>query len=324
MRPALLSLGHGYSAAALARLLLPRGWNVTGTARTPERLAAIAATGVEPVLWDGGAAPAALLRALDGATHLLTSVAPDAEGDPVLRALGPAIAAAAPRLDWAGYLSTTGVYGDRQGGWVDEASELRPATERGRWRVAAEAGWRALPGLPLHVFRLAGIYGPGRGPFEKVRQGTARRIVKPGQWFSRIHVDDIAQVLLASIERPNPGAIYNLCDDDPAPPQDVIAHAAALLGRPPPPEEPFGTAAMTPMARSFYAESKRVRNDRIKADLGVHLLHPDYRSGLQALLEAEAGDAGLDAGAGPADPGHGSQHGGPGNGSRPEQSGERT
>jgi nucleoside-diphosphate-sugar epimerase len=288
--PTLLSLGHGYSAAALARLLLPRGWRVVGTARSPERLDAIAAAGVAPVPWDGGAAPPALLGALDGATHLLTSVAPDAEGDPVLRALGQGLAAAAPRLAWAGYLSTTGVYGDRQGGWVDERSELRPATERGRWRVAAEAAWRAVPGLPLHVFRLAGIYGPGRGPFEKVRQGTARRIVKPGQWFSRIHVDDIARVLLASIERPGPGATYNVCDDDPAPPQDVIAEAARLLGRPPPPEEPFETAAMTPMARSFYAESKRVRNDRIKAGLGVRLLYPDYRSGLRACLEAERGE----------------------------------
>ena len=156
-----------------------------------------------------------------------------------------------------------------------------------RLRVEAEAAWGAGP-LPLHVFRLAGIYGPGRGPFEKVRRGTARRVVKAGQWFSRIHVDDIAQVLLASIERPRPGAVYNVCDDDPAPPQDVIAHAAALLGLPPPPEVAFADAEMTPMARSFYAESKRVSNARIKRELGIRLIHPDYRSGLAAIL---AGDS---------------------------------
>jgi len=156
-------------------------------------------------------------------------------------------------------------------------------------RVDAEAAWQAIPGLPLHIFRLAGIYGPGRGPFEKVRQGTARRIVKPGQVFSRIHVDDIAQVLLASIDRPNPGAAYNVCDDDPAPPQDVIGHAAELLGLPLPAEVPFDEADMTPMARSFYAESKRVDNTRMKHELGVTLIHPDFRTGLRALLAQDGG-----------------------------------
>jgi nucleoside-diphosphate-sugar epimerase len=154
-------------------------------------------------------------------------------------------------------------------------------------RVAAEAEWQAIPGLPLHIFRLAGIYGPGRGPFEKVHQGTARRIVKPGQVFSRIHVDDIAQVLEASIMAPRPGTAYNLCDDDPAPPQDVIAHAAELLGVAVPPEVRFDEAELSPMARSFYAESKRVSNRRIKEDLGVRLIHPDYRHGLRALLAEE-------------------------------------
>lgn len=280
--PTLLSFGHGYSARALARLLLPEGWRVIGTARSEARVAEIAAEGAEGVLWPG----ADMAPLLDEATHLLTSVAPDEGGDPVLRALGAEIAGRAGRLEWVGYLSTTGVYGDRGGDWVDEGSELVPSTRRGRLRVEAEAAWRVVPGLPLHVFRLAGIYGPGRGPFEKVRQGTARRIVKPGQMFSRIHVEDIAQVLRASIARPNPGAVYNLCDDDPAPPEDVIAHAAELLGLPVPPAVPFEEAEMTPMARSFYAESKRVRNDRIKDELGVRLRHPDYRSGLRALLEA--------------------------------------
>jgi nucleoside-diphosphate-sugar epimerase len=222
------------------------------------------------------------------ATHILISAGPDADGDPMLRTYRDQITARAKSLEWVGYLSTTGVYGDHQGGWVDETTPLTPSTRRGQWRVEAEAQWQAIPDLPLHIFRLAGIYGPGRGPFSKVRNGTARRIIKPGQVFSRIHVDDIAQTLAASIERPNPGAVYNLCDDDPAPPQDVLAHAARLLGRPLPPEEDFETADMTPMARSFYAESKKVRNDRIKDELGIELIHPTYRDGLAALLVVEA------------------------------------
>jgi nucleoside-diphosphate-sugar epimerase len=280
--PTLLSFGHGYSARALSRLLIPEGWRVVGTVRSEERRREIEAEGVEGVIWPG----TDVTPFLDEATHLLTSVAPDDGGDPVLRALEGEIAQRAGRFAWVGYLSTTGVYGDRGGDWVDEGSELRPATRRGRMRVEAEAAWRAIPCWPLHIFRLAGIYGPGRGPFEKVRNGTARRIIKPNQMFSRIHVEDIAEVLRASIERPNPGAAYNVCDDDPAPPEDVIAHAAELLGLPVPPAVPFEEAEMTPMARSFYAESKRVRNDRIKTELGMRLRHPDYRSGLRALLEA--------------------------------------
>ena len=282
MTGTLLSFGHGYSAAALSRLLLPQGWAITGTTRSPDRAEALRRAGVQPLIWPGqDPAPA-----LDRATHLLVSAAPDDHGDPVLRRLRDLIAARAGKLVWVGYLSTTGVYGDNGGGWVDEDSPLTPATARGQARVQAERDWAAL-GLPLHIFRLAGIYGPGRGPFEKVRAGTARRIIKPGQVFSRIHVDDIAQVLAASIARPHPGTAYNVCDDDPAPPQDVIAHAARLLGMAVPPAEDFATAAMTPMARSFYAESKKVRNDRIKTELGVRLLYPDYRAGLAALLAAE-------------------------------------
>jgi nucleoside-diphosphate-sugar epimerase len=278
----LLSLGHGYSARALARLLRPEGWRIIGTTRSAEKAEALAAEGVEPLVWPGSD----LAPALGEATHLLSSVGPDAEGDPVLRQAGAAIAAAAPRLAWAGYLSTTGVYGDHRGGWVDEATPLAPATERGRRRVAAEHAWAGVPGLPLHIFRLAGIYGPGRSAFDRLRAGTARRIVKEGQVFSRIHVDDIAQVLAASMARPDPGAVYNLADDDPAPPQDVIACAAELLGVPPPPEIPFEAAELSPMAASFYSESKRVRNDRIKAELGVRLLYPDYRAGLRAIRAA--------------------------------------
>lgn len=275
----LLSLGHGYSAQALARRLTAQGWRVTGTTRNPSKAAAMRAEGVEPLLLPGEIGPA-----LAAATHVLVSAGPDAAGDPFLRLYGEAIRAARP--EWLGYLSTTGVYGDRQGEWVDETTPPAPTGERGIWRWQAEQDWQAT-GLPVHVFRLAGIYGPGRGPFEKVRDGTARRIVKQGQVFSRIHVEDIAQVLEASIRRPNPGAAYNLCDDDPAPPQDVLSHAAMLLGLPEPPAIPFEEAEMSPLARSFYGDSKKVRNDRIKEELGVRLLYPDYRAGLAALLAAE-------------------------------------
>ncbi len=283
---ALLSIGHGYSAAALARRLVPLGWRVMGTTRSAETAERVRAAGVEPLLWPL-ADPEGALAAAD---HLLSSIAPEIGGDPALDALGPLIAARAPALKWAGYLSTVGVYGDRGGAWVDEDAPLAPATERGLARVAAERAWLRLGeehGLPLHVFRLAGIYGPGRGPFEKLRRGTAQRVVKPGQVFSRIHPDDIAQTLLASMAHPNPGRIYNVCDDEPAPPQDVIAHAARLLNLPPPPEVDYETADLSPMARSFYAESKRVSNRRLRGELGVTLLYPTYREGLAAVLAAE-------------------------------------
>ena len=276
----LLSLGHGYSARALGRLLLDDGWQVISTSREP---AAPEGAATEIIRWPGSD----LGRAMDAASHMLVSIAPTAEGDPVLSSLSREIAAAAPRLEWVGYLSTTAVYGDHGGGWVDEETPLAPTTERGRWRVAAEAAWQELAresGLPLHIFRLAGIYGPGRGPFAKLRAGKARRIIKPGQVFSRIHVEDLARVLKASMENPQPGAIYNICDDKPAPPQDVIAKAADLLGLPVPPAEDFASAEMSPMARHFYAESKRVRNERMKRELGVELLYPDYESGLASLL----------------------------------------
>ena len=277
----LLSFGHGYSAQALARRLMPLGWRVLGTTRSAQKAEQLALTGVTPVIWPGEDVASYLAQA----DALLISAAPGPEGDPVLAALRTEVATAAPHLDWVGYLSTTGVYGDHGGGWVDETTPLRPSTNRGQARVAAETGWQSVPGLPLHIFRLAGIYGPGRGPFAKVRAGTARRIIKDGQVFSRIHVEDIAQVLEASLLKPMPGAVYNLCDDDPAPPQDVIGYAAELLGLPEPPAEDFETAQMTPMARSFYAESKKVRNDRIKRELDVQLIYPDYRTGLRAMLE---------------------------------------
>lgn len=279
MGKTLLSIGHGYSAAALSRLLLSEGWTITGTTRSADKAEWLRKEGIEPLIWPGTPLP------LDKATHLLTSVAPEDDGDPVLAREAEAIRNAR-HLEWVGYLSTTGVYGDREGGWVDEDSELKPSTRRGQARVEAECAWQSLD-LPIHIFRLAGIYGPGRGPFAKVRNGTARRIIKNGQVFSRIHVDDIAQVLAASIATPNPGAIYNVCDDDPVPPQDVFGFAADLLGLPAPKAVLFEEADMSPMAKSFYAESKRVRNDRIKDELGIRLLYPTYREGLSAILAAE-------------------------------------
>lgn len=286
MTKTLLSFGHGFSAKALARLILPQGWTIFGTTRTQNKIAGLQATGIRPLVWPG----TEITQPLNEATHLLISAGPGQTGDPVLAQLTSQLADRAPNLTWVGYLSTTGVYGDHNGGWVDEMTPLSPSTKRGAARVAAETAWQTLAarsGLPLHIFRLAGIYGPGRGPFSKVRAGTARRIIKDGQVFSRIHVDDIAQVLAASIARPNPGAVYNVCDDDPAPPQDVLAHAADLLGVARPPEVSFEQADLTPMARSFYAESKRVANDRIKDELGVALIYPSYRDGLAALLRLE-------------------------------------
>ncbi len=197
-------------------------------------------------------------------------------------------------LRWIGYLSTTGVYGDRGGDWVDENSQRVPTQDRSRRRALAEDSWLTVwehDGLPVHVFRLAGIYGPGRSAIDSLRDGTAKRIVKAGQVFSRIHVADIAAVLIASMARPNPGAAYNLCDDNPAPPDEVIAYAAELLGVQPPPVVRFEDAQLSEMARSFYADNKRVRNNRIKEELGVQLTFPDYRSGLQAILASEASAA---------------------------------
>ena len=276
----LLCFGLGYSATVLAKRLRDRGWTVRGTSREPERRA------IEGVAVYGFDRNRPLPQAaLDGVTHVLTSIAPDAEGDPVLameaerlRALGGVV--------WAGYLGTTAVYGNTGGAWVDESSPLAASSDRGQRRVDAERAWLA-SGLPAHVFRLAGIYGPGRSAVDQLRAGTARRIVKEGQVFSRIHVEDIANVLEASIARPRPGAVYNVCDDEPAPPQDVVAYAAGRLGVAVPPDLPFETAELSPMARSFYADNRRVRNRLLAAELGVRLAYPTYREGITALAAAD-------------------------------------
>jgi nucleoside-diphosphate-sugar epimerase len=265
----LLCLGFGYTAHALTRRL-GADWTVLGTSRE--------GGGGLHFDRDHRLPPAAF----DGVTHILVSIPPDAAGDPALDGHAGDIAAL-KTLRWLGYLSTTGVYGTRDGGWVDETSEVRPTSARGAHRAAAERRWLA---LGAQIFRLAGIYGPGRSAFDALRAGTAKRIDSPGHAFSRIHVDDVAGVLLASIGKPRPGAIYNVCDDEPAAQADVIAHAARLLGVEPPPLVPLDRAELSPMARSFWADNKRVSNALIKAELGVALVHPDYRAGLAAILAA--------------------------------------
>lgn len=287
----LFCFGIGYSALhVIAELMLRDDWSFAGTCRTEEKCARTRAAGVDAVPFERGTPLANAAEVLRDVTHLLLSVPPDEHGDPVLDAHAADLALLAPRLQWAGYLSTTGVYGDRGGGWVDETSDLTPAAPRGWRRVRAEAGWFTLhqeSGLPLHIFRLAGIYGPGRSPLEQLKQGTAHRIDKPGQYFSRIHVEDLAQVVLASMRTPNPGRVYNVCDDEPAHPADVVAYAAQLLQMPSPPLVPFADAHLSDMARSFYDENKRVRNDRMKAELGVVLRYPTYREGLAALASGD-------------------------------------
>ncbi len=280
MARVLLSIGHGYTARALAGIIMPEGWQVIGTTRSEESAGTLLSSGIDALVWPGSD----LCDAIGQATHVLVSVPPAVDGDPVLQGERDQLLAHGKRLEWVGYLSTTGVYGDHGGGWVDESTPPSPSTERGRRRVLAEAAW-VKTGLPVHVFRLAGIYGPGRGPFRKVLDGRARQVIKPGQVFSRIHVSDIARILKASMERPDPGTIYNVCDDEPAPPEDVIACAARLLGVPVPEAIPFDMAELSPMARSFYAESKRVSNRKVKTELGVTLEFPDFRSGLEALLQ---------------------------------------
>lgn len=282
----LFCFGLGYSARALADAVRAEGWAVAGTCRGEEKRAALQADGIDAFLFDRTQPMIDPQAALAGTTHLLLSVPPDAEGDAALDLHGADIAACSG-IQWAGYLSTTGVYGDRAGGWVDETSERRPSGPRGERRVRAEDGWLELGrahGIPMHLFRLAGIYGPGRNALETVRSGRARRVVKPDQVFSRIHRDDIAQVLRASMASPDPGAAYNLCDDEAAPPQDVIAFACDLLGVDPPPEIPFEEADLSPMGQSFYRDNKRVSNARIKDALGVVLKWPTYREGLRGLL----------------------------------------
>lgn len=286
----LFCFGLGYSATVLAKRLLAGGWTVAGTCQGADKAAELSALGITACLFDGGRPLGDFAAALAGTTHLLSSVPPGKDGDPVLEAHAHDLAGLSD-LRWVGYLSTTGVYGDTGGATVDESAPLNPGSQRSRRRVEAEAGWIALHRehrLPVHVFRLAGIYGPGRSVLDRVRAGAAQRIVKPGHAFGRIHVDDIASVLIASMANPEPGAIYNLCDDEPAAPAEVVEFACRLLGVAPPPEIPFDEAArtMSPMALSFWRDNRRVDNGRLRRDLAVTLAYPTYREGLRAILES--------------------------------------
>jgi nucleoside-diphosphate-sugar epimerase len=287
----LFVFGYGYAGRALARRLKPRGWSVSASVRDPadaERLKAEGVTGI-PV-----SDREQLAEALANTRALLIAAPPDAGGCPGLQAMVPALAQARAFPDWTGYLSTTGVYGDRQGGWVFEASRLSAQSVEGARRVGAERDWLEVGrgmGLTVTIFRLPGIYGPGRSAFDRLRAGKARKVIAPGQVFSRIHVDDLAAGLEASIAQPRAGGVYNLCDDEPAANSDVIAHAAGLLGMDPPPEVTLADAELPAAAMRFYAESKRVSNARAKAELGWRPQHPTYREGLAAILAAELSGA---------------------------------
>lgn len=286
----LFCFGVGFSALETARALKNEGWQISGTARSEEKCRRLEAEGFTMARFDGEGPGEAVTPLLEEATHILISAPPGDAGDPVLHHHGDDIAGSGS-AKWLGYLSTVGVYGDHAGGWVDEMTPSAPVSARSKRRVAAELAWLRFAekqDLPCGVFRLAGIYGPGRNAFVNLRRGKGRRLVKPGQVFNRIHVADIASCVAAAIKRPRADAIYNVTDDEPAPPQDVVAYAADLLGMEPPPEVAFADAELSEMARSFYGENKRVSNALIKKELGVTLNYPSYREGLKAILEEEA------------------------------------
>lgn len=284
----ILILGLGYSAGFFARAALAQGWEVTGTVRSAEKAAELSRDGIRTLVFGGFAVSSALVKAVAEADAVLASVQPAEDGDPALGPLRDALMAA-PNLRWIGYLSTIGVYGDQGGAWIDEDTPPAPTNARTRQRVDIEEAWLELgrdSGKPVQIFRLSGIYGPGRNAITKLRSGTANRLIKPGQVFNRIHVDDIAGVLMASLAKPRQGAIYNVTDDEPGPPQDVITFAAELTGLEPPPEIPFEQAKLSPMAASFYGESKRVSNALVKRELGYAFRYPTYREALRALAAA--------------------------------------
>nr|WP_282449440.1 SDR family oxidoreductase [Roseibium sp. CAU 1639] len=277
--------GAGFSSRAFIKETREKFDWIGGTTRSAEKAQALKDMGVEPFLFDGETPGDGISASLATATHVLVSIAPNETGDPVLTQHGDDLAKGRP--DWIGYLSTVGVYGNHDGAWVDEETPCKPVSKRSVQRVAAEQAWLEFAeanGLPVQIFRLSGIYGPGRNAFENFKKGTARRLVKPGQVFNRIHVADIAGALSAALATPST-RIFNVTDDEPAPPQDVVAYAAELLGVEAPPEIPFETADLSPMARSFYGENKRVSNQRVKDELGYAFRYPDYRIALKALLE---------------------------------------
>ncbi|MBJ3785758.1 NAD-dependent epimerase/dehydratase family protein [Devosia sediminis] len=282
--------GLGFSSQASARAIRERDRSalVSGTVRSPEKANLLADRYHQVLQFDGTRETPAIAEALVSASHVIQSIAPDDNGDPVLRFFRDDLAAA-PDLKWLCYYSTVGVYGDFGGDWIDETAPLVPRNMRSDRRVLAEQEWRDFAttrGVPLTILRLAGIYGPGRSTFDKLREGTARRVIKPGQVFNRIHVEDIARVTALAAEARLDGT-FNLADDEPAPPQDVIEYGAKMINMPVPQDLPYETAEMTPMQRSFYRDNKRVSNRAIKTALGIDLLYPDYRAGLRQILESE-------------------------------------
>jgi nucleoside-diphosphate-sugar epimerase len=282
--------GYGYTCDYLGHFLkLQGGWDIAGTTRDPERRDLLRGRGIEMHSFDeGDPLPDAKLLLKD-VTHILISTPPGDDGDPTFLAHAEDIAAL-PSLQWLGYFSTTGVYGNRDGRFVDENSEVRPSSRRGKRRAKAEEQWLSLyesAGVPVHIFRLAGIYGPGRSALDSIRAGMARRIYKHGHAFGRIHVEDIVNVIDKSIQKPQPGQVYNVCDNLPAPSHEVIEYACELLNREPPPMVDFEDANLAPITRSFYLDNRRTRNDKLGRELGVQLKYPDFRAGLRGCFEAE-------------------------------------
>ncbi|WP_419907846.1 NAD-dependent epimerase/dehydratase family protein [Hoeflea sp.] len=280
----LMILGAGYSGRAIAAELSGKAEWIGGTTRSADNFPALKPLGIEPFLFDGQALSAELGDAMRGVTHLVQSAAPDADGDPLLRLAGLRLDRMMPDLEWVGYLSTVGVYGDHQGAWVDEETKCRPVSQRSQDRLVAENDWQGFSqrtGVPVAIIRLSGIYGPGRNAFVNIKRGRARRLVKPGQVFNRIHVADIAGAT-AHLIAEQAGGVWNVTDDLPAPPQDVVAYACELMGVEPPPEIDFDTADLSPMARSFYGECKRVSNRKLK-DSGYAFRFPDYQRALETL-----------------------------------------
>ena len=286
----LFCFGYGYCCDYLGHALLARrACSVSGTTRDPGRRDVLRGRGVRAEIFEADQPLADISHLLKDVTHLLISTPPGDDGDPSFLVHGQDIAAL-PALEWVGYLSTTSVYGTRDGNWVDETTAPRPSSQRGSRRLKAEEQWLSLHkshGLPVHIFRLAGIYGPGRSALDSLRAGLAQRIFKKDQFFGRIHVEDIVNVLLASMARPMPGEVFNVIDDLPAPSHEVIEYACDLLKRPPPPMVNFEDADLSPMTRSFYSDNRRTSNQKIKDVLGVDLLYPDYKAGLVACLDAE-------------------------------------
>lgn len=284
--------GLGYSSRASARAihhLIDPDIPIFGTTRSAEKADQLAREGLPASVFDGTQPGPSVSEALSGATHVIHSIAPDETGDAVLAHHAKDLMASGA-LQWLCYYSTVGVYGNFDGQWIDETAPCQPINKRSQWRCAVEQRWQEFAekkGVPLCILRLAGIYGPGRSSFDKLKAGTARRIIKPGQVFNRIHVEDIGRITALAAKQQLAG-VFNVTDDEPAPPQDLVSLAANLGGHPPPPEVPFADAEMTPMARSFYSDNKRVSNAAIKKALGIELLFPTYREGLRAIYKGAA------------------------------------